>query len=203
MNCQWADCNRPSMASGSFVHLRKRRDFIFLCDQHTIDFQEHCLSRPYQEQFDEPISGFALFNVCIVVHGAHSTMLWIRDVQSARAIGFMTGPAEGYLLQARLGISTPPIDTSQSALVRTIDILGGRIRNLVVSDYSMTPGYLVLHCALEIDKDGKRYTIEIKASDAFAIALECSAQLLVREKLLEVMPRFVDGGTGGLWTPAS
>ena len=130
-------------------------------------------------------------------------MMWLRQVNGNGAIGFTTGPAEGYSLQGRLGVDNPLIPSPHGAFVNLAHKLGGEIKRIVVKDCAPGDRYLVMYCVVSVERDGRLIEVAVKASDAFAIALETQAPIIVRQQLLQDMPRYAEEGDGGLFVPDS
>jgi bifunctional DNase/RNase len=201
MTCQWTDCALESVASAALIQDRRRQQLVYLCQDHTEAFRKASFAAPFQSHFTCADAGWSSFDVFLLFHGADRSILWLRDVKTSRCIGFTTGPAEGYSLQARLGIIAPPTPSCHGVLANVAHELGGSIARLRVNDFSNGPSYLVLHCAIFIEHAVRTLEVAIKASDMFALALETQAPIVVRDGLIDRLPRFAAGSSGGLWLP--
>jgi bifunctional DNase/RNase len=79
--------------------------------------------------------------------------------------------------------------------------LGGKLQSIIVHECEPGERYFVLHCALSIDHEGRRFQIPLKASDAFAVALETTSPILVSQRVLKKAPHYRPGMDGGLHNP--
>jgi bifunctional DNase/RNase len=201
MTCQWTDCALPIVASAALIQDRRRQQLIYLCQDHAEAFRTASFAASFQSHFSCADAGWSSFDVFLLFHGADRSTLWLRDLNASRCIGFTTGPAEGYSLQSRLGVSIPPIPTCHGALVNVVQEFGASIKRLRVRDFSNGPSYLVLHCEAVIEHAGRELKVAIKASDMFALALETRAPIVLRDDLIDKLPRFGAGSSGGLWLP--
>jgi bifunctional DNase/RNase len=70
---------------------------------------------------------------------------------------------------------------------------------ILIKDFEHGPRYLVLKCALVIEQLDKVHNVAIKASDAFALAIETKSPIVIRQELIERLPIFSPATNGGLY----
>ena len=203
MSCQWPECTEESSTSAAVIRNRKREELTYFCQMHANQYRDTWLTAPFSSRFISGDSRYVPFDIYLVFHNAERSTLWLREINGGRAIGFTTGPAEGYSLQARLGVDGPQVLSPHRAIVDAVQELGGSVRQIQVNDFVDSARYLVIKCALQLLHGTREVEVELKASDAFALAVESTAPLVVLEDLLRKLPVFKDDGRGGLFTRPS
>ncbi len=200
--CVWPECNDRYTTSAARIRHRRRSSMHWYCDRHAIDFCAKSLLEPFDSQYITNEPGFVAFDLLLIFHSSYSAMFWLRESCGLRALGFTSGPDAGYALQSRLEWSPPPAPTAHGTIVNVLHKLGGKLLSIIVHECELGERYFVLHCALSIDHEGRRFQIPVKASDAFAIALESTAPVLVSQRVLDKAPRYRPGMDGGLHSPS-
>jgi bifunctional DNase/RNase len=194
--CAWQGCLLAPVVSAGAIQRRRRDRLLFLCKEHATEYRQACFAASFASDCRCAEVGYTAFDAFLVFHWADHSTLWFREVGGRRGIGFVTGPAEGYSLQARLGAEPPPIPSVHGVLVSVANLLGGKVNRIVVKNF-FTDRYLVIQCALVLEQGSKCIEVPVKASDAFAIAIETTAPIIVRTDMLERLPQYREG-SGGL-----
>jgi hypothetical protein len=127
MSCAWPDCEQESSMSAGILRNRKRERLSYYCSRHADNYRDACFAVEFPSPYLLNESGYISFDLFLVFHGGDRSVLWFREIGGERGIGFVTGPAEGYSLQARLGVETPGVLSSHSAWLEVVQRLGGYV----------------------------------------------------------------------------
>jgi len=106
----------------------------------------------------------------------------LRDEQSARTLPIWIGMFEAHAVAMQLENSSPARPMTHDLIGRLIDALDARVMEVHVTDVQEGTFYAVLFLATS---RGETLAIDLRPSDALAVALRTKAPVLVAEHVIE------------------
>jgi uncharacterized protein len=107
--------------------------------------------------------------------------LFLRELAGTRRIGLQPYYCEAWAIAGLVQGIKAPRPLTHSSYVETIGALGARIQDVFIHDVVDE----IIHASLRIISAGRLFVVDVRASDAVALALTARAPILVLERLIE------------------
>jgi len=119
-----------------------------------------------------------------VVTGQHVVLLQARD--SNRLLPIWIGPDQAHSIATRIAGIASERPLTHDLMMDVLSKLGAEITRIVVRDLvSDDSGGGIFHGSLFLQLAGKEVEIDCRPSDAIALAVRCSARILVADTVLD------------------
>ena len=142
--------------------------------------------------------GPAAHEVAVRVHTVtvdrfDSPVVILEEENGKRVLPIWIGPAEATSISAELLHRPPPRPNSHDLAKRLIQSMDARVLRVVVTELRDGTYY----ATLVLQARGKSVEIDVRPSDAIALALRVDAPILVREELFEAADEVIGADEGG------
>jgi bifunctional DNase/RNase len=192
MKCQTTNC--LAEASFNFTKIESRRLVAekHLCDRHAKEFFTNFrLSTSIGHGSRQVTSdGICVDIEAIAYNNGHETpgCIYAHELGGERRFCIMVDGWAWWSLMAQIKHQMAPYPHTHAAWVTTIKELGGELQDVFIDKVSEKNWWLG---KLHINKDGQLVSIDVRACDAYVIAVNCGVPIYVSEKALEM---FADRG---------
>lgn len=116
--------------------------------------------------------------------------IYAHEVGGERRFAMIVDGWAWWALMAHIKHEPAPYPRTHVAWIRTISELGGELQDVLVDRTSDADWWLG---KLHIVKDGRAATVDVRAADAYTLAVICDAPIFVTERALD---RYADSGEG-------
>ena len=111
-----------------------------------------------------------------------SPLVLLRDQEELNFLPIWIGIFEAAAIAMELQNVKPPRPMTHDLLKEAIDTLGGKLKRVIINDVKEGTFYAVV----EIEKDGKVIKLDSRPSDAIALAVRASVQIMVSEVVMMI-----------------
>jgi bifunctional DNase/RNase len=105
----------------------------------------------------------------------------LRDLDGQRLLPIWVGAGEANAIALQIENIAPPRPLTHDLLRTMIIELGARLTRVVIEDLRDNTFYAYLH----LDREGDPILLDVRPSDALALALRCNAPVFVHARVLE------------------
>lgn len=103
------------------------------------------------------------------------------DEENKKVLPIMIGALEANSIAMPIQGVVPPRPLTHDLLKSSIEVLGGTIEKIVITDIRENTYYAALH----INKNGDNFIVDARPSDAIALALRSTVPILMNPWLIE------------------
>jgi hypothetical protein len=107
----------------------------------------------------------------------------LREAKSVRRLSFRTGPFEVWAINEELNRSECPRPLTHRATLNAIDALGASLTTVRIDDF--VPNEHVFFAKLELLQTGQTILIDVRPSDAVAMALARNVAILIGTQVFD------------------
>ena len=185
MTCQEPSCERNAEVHFSVVRERRVVLTKTLCESHADEFWQ------IQVEHDQlgtgvmhRTPGALSFDIELVACNRSTPSAWIalREIQGSRRLTVATGAAEAWGILYELDGQPSPRPLTHRAFANAIAELGGSVEHVVVDGISEDRE--TYYATVQIRQRRRPVLLDVRPSDAFALALVCNVPILVSDQLL-------------------
>jgi uncharacterized protein len=105
----------------------------------------------------------------------------LQEAAGERQLPIWIGVFEANAIALNLDGFQPPRPMSHDLLRTTIEVLGGEVERIVISDLRDSTFYALIH----VNQAGEARSLDARPSDAIALAVRTQAPIFVAEEVLE------------------
>lgn len=105
----------------------------------------------------------------------------LRDVDGQRMLPIWVGSVEANAIALQIENVTPPRPLTHDLLRAVLHELGATLTRVVIEDVRDNTFYAYLH----LDRSGESLVVDVRPSDALALALRCKAPVFVHPQVLD------------------
>jgi len=105
----------------------------------------------------------------------------LRDVDGQRMLPIWVGTVEANAIALQIENVAPPRPLTHDLLRTVLKELGATLTRVVIEDLQDNTFYAYLH----LERAGEPVVIDVRPSDALALALRCSAPVFVHPRVLD------------------
>lgn len=201
MECNSIGCPQEARFAFWKVESRKIVSERHLCDAHAEQYSADFRSGVTAWRAWSPVlPGCVCVDLEMVIYRCCSPeerpcCIYLHELNGTRRFATMVDRYAWASVIASLKGEPRPRPLAHGCWARTIQELGGRLRGIVVDSHDAVNGWY--QAKLQIDSKGRIDTVDVRASDSYVLAVECSAPIYIVEAALE---RLADRGDrqGGL-----
>ena len=118
----------------------------------------------------------------IIISEIHEQqMILLREVDGDRSFSIMIGIFEATSIDRRVKGLPAPRPLTHDLLANTIELLGGELQDIYISELREHTYY----AKLRIRKEGELIEVDSRPSDAIALAVTANVPIYVAEEVLE------------------
>lgn len=111
----------------------------------------------------------------------NSPIVLLKDINSDAMLPIWVGPYEANSIASEIEKVAPQRPLTHDLLRNTINLLGGVVRRIVVTELRDNTFYAII----EIDLDGRLLILDSRPSDAIALALRVDCPIFIKDEVLE------------------
>jgi len=187
-------CNTPSCAQEATVHFAEvsRRRLVqdtYFCPQHAPDLLDRHRSRNRAAQDPAKVlQGSVAFDVDLVAFKADERQqVYLQEVDGPRFFLLELGYFEVSAVYNIIKGLRSPRPLTHAAMASLITSLGGRLQDVLVDQFDEQGAFF--YAKLRISRGEELLLVDLRPSDALALALYCDVPFLVSAVLLPEVPR--------------
>lgn len=105
----------------------------------------------------------------------------LRDADGQRVLPIWVGAVEANAIALQIENVAPPRPLTHDLVGNVIDVLGATLQRVVITDLHDSTFYAYL----QLDRSGETVFVDVRPSDAIALALRCRAPILVHPRVLD------------------
>lgn len=111
----------------------------------------------------------------------NSPIVLLKDVNSEAMLPIWVGPYEANSIASEIEKIAPQRPLTHDLLKNVINLIGGIVRRIVVTELKDNTFYAVI----EIDLSGQIFFLDSRPSDAIALALRVDCPIFIKDDVLE------------------
>jgi uncharacterized protein len=183
MRCEADRCRAPAIFHVTWAAMRHCTREQHLCEEHALPALENLQFAPHiASENAVQTEGARCFDICLVIicESREQQVVYLQEVGGTRLIAILIGIFEATTIdRLREGFTTPrPL--THNAMFTAIAALGGSVEDVVITDFESH----IYFTHLRIRQDAKLVLVDIRPSDAFAIALLANKPIFISDQTL-------------------
>jgi len=182
--CVSPDCNQHAVIHVMEVNKRTIAREYHLCEQHADDYEPFNTVGEQKDLATAALTGgVAPFDIrFIVLFDKHEGQgVYLREISGSRRFNLPVGIFEATSIVSALKRVAIPRPLTHAAIALTIDALGGKLEEVIVEELDHDQRY---HAHLRIRQGTQLVSVDVRPSDAFALAVVCGVPVLVADRVL-------------------
>lgn len=109
-----------------------------------------------------------------------SPIVLLRDQEELNFLPIWIGVFEAAAIAMELQNVKPPRPMTHDLLISFTEMLGGKIMRIIINDIKEGTFF----AAIEVEKEGKKFSLDARPSDAIALAVRCHVPVFVSETVM-------------------
>jgi len=188
MQCYF--CGLKATQQLFFIAARQITRETQVCADHAVTLLQREQPRPQGEPFTEgrlvQFEIEQLHRMLISTKPSDSDCIILQESGGTRRMQVTLGRCEASTLERLLQPQRTPRPLTPEAFARTLHSLGGKLVHIAITQLLQGTYFAVLR----INQNGRRFEIDLRPSDALAVAVSCQAPIFV---LVSLIPADVGG----------
>lgn len=182
--CQGSSCSLAAKFHLTWAERRRCTREQHFCEQHAREVLEFPWTPPQPFQ---GVQGFLEGATCVdvelvvICELCDEQVIYLREVGGYRGVPMLTGWSEAWALALRLKGYTAPRPLTHDAMLRTVEVLGGAIQDVLV-DTLENGAY---HAKLRLVQSGSPRTVDTRPSDAINLVVAANRPIFFTSDLFE------------------
>jgi bifunctional DNase/RNase len=186
MTCGQAGCESDASVHLTFATGGSLEAYQYVCERHATGLVASTLpgSRSKISSLDDR-HGDLLFELRLILYDekALRSEIYLGQVGGDRLLKIGSGPWEAMVLDCLVKGTKPKRPLTHETICNLMAMLGGKLDHVVIDEYRRVEDIFLSKLVME--QNGRRLLLDVRPSDAVAIALGSKAPIFVSRQLLK------------------